>query len=187
MPTEIEAKIRFDDFDLMRKRLTTAGAERLKSVFEVNTFFDTRSRKLLRYDKGLRLRENKDDATGTSMFVITVKGPQLSGALKSREEHEINVEPGPAARDLLLALGYEILLAFEKRRETWILDGCHVELDELPVLGRFVEIEGPDEATVYGVRQKLQLDDEPLIRTGYSKMLADYLQERGTGGREVRF
>lgn len=187
MATEIEAKIRFDDFDLMRRRLAKAGAQRVKSVFEVNTFFDTSSRKLLRQDKGLRLRENKDDASGQSTFVITMKGPQLAGALKSREEHEINVEPGPAARDLLQALGYDVILAFEKRRETWMLESCHVELDELPVLGRFVEIEGADDGTVLAVRQKLQLDDEPLIRIGYSKMLADYLQERGTGGREVRF
>jgi adenylate cyclase class 2 len=187
MPTEIEAKLRFDDFDLMRKRLVAAGARRRKSVFEVNTFFDTRTQKLLRNDKGLRLRENKDDATGKSTYVITVKGPQLSGALKSREEHEINVEPGPAARELLLALGYEVILAFEKRRETWLLDDCHVELDELPVLGKFVEIEGADDATVFGVRKKLELDDEPLIRIGYSKMLADYLRERGTDRREVRF
>jgi len=99
MPTEIEAKLRFDDFDLMRRRLTAAGAKRLKSVFEVNTFFDTPSRKLLRGDKGLRLRENKDDVTGKSTYVITVKGAQQAGALKSREEHEINVEPGPAARE----------------------------------------------------------------------------------------
>jgi len=187
MPTEIEAKLRFDDFNLIRKRLTGAGAKRLKSVHENNTFFDSPSGKLVQADKGLRLRENRDDATGRSSFVITVKGPQLAGPLKNREEHEIDVSPGPAARELLLALGYEVILSFEKRRETWLLDGCHVELDELPVLGRFVEIEGPDEPTVQSLREKLELDDEPSIRTGYSKMFADFLTQEGKGRREVRF
>jgi adenylate cyclase class 2 len=187
MPTEIEAKLRFNDFDLMRRRLSEVAAMRLGSVHETNTFFDSPSRKLLREDKGLRLRENRDDATGQSSFVITVKGPQLRGPLKSREEHEIDVSPGPAARELLLALGYEVILSFEKRRETWLLDGCDVELDELPVLGRFVEIEGPDELTVQRVRQKLELDKEPSIRIGYSKMLADYVEQEGKGRREVRF
>ena len=73
MPTEIEAKLRFDDFDLMRRRLSAAGARRARSVHETNTFFDTPSQTLLRGDKGLRLRENRDDATGKSSFVITVE------------------------------------------------------------------------------------------------------------------
>ena len=41
---------------------------------------------------------------------------------------------------------------------SWKLGGCTVELDELPHLGTFVEIEGPSEAAILKVRDQLQLD-----------------------------
>ena len=71
------------------------------------------------------------------------------------------------------------MLSFEKRRETLELDGCKVELDELPHLGSFVEIEGPDEEAVLRVREKLGLADRPIVKTSYIALLMGYLQERG--------
>ena len=94
---------------------------------------------------GLRLRTNHDSATGTETHIITWKGPRQPGALKSREEVELTVTDPADAALLLEKLGYVKVLTFEKRRQSWQLGGCKVELDELPLLGSFVEVEGPGE------------------------------------------
>ena len=76
-------------------------------------------------------------------------------------------------------------LLFEKRRESWRLDDCKVELDELPQIGTFVEIEGASEDTVQAAREKLGLGDEASITEGYASMVSRKLGE--AGARELRF
>lgn len=187
MPLEIELKVKLQDFDAVRQALSASGAKHIGAVLETNTFFDTPDRKLLSQDKGLRLRRTHDSRTAEEHFIITVKGPAQPGVLKTREEYETDVDDGPRATAVLQALGFFPELSFEKRRESWTLDGCKIELDELPLLGRFVEIEGPDEATVLRVRQRLGLADLPPIKTGYISMLTRHLQETGDPRKSITF
>jgi adenylate cyclase class IV len=53
-----------------------------------------------------------------------------------------------------------------------------VELDELPQLGTFIEIEGPSAAKVMACRKKLGLADEPMIPESYVAMVAE-IERRG--------
>lgn len=187
MPVEIEAKMAIDSHDGIRARLNEVGAKRLGLFHEVNTFFDTEDRSLLAADKGLRLRLNRNSETGEEDHIMTYKGPRQLGPLKSREEVEVIVEGSSEVARMLACLGFKKTLGFEKRRESWLLDGCQVELDELPFLGKFVEIEGPDDATVMKVREKLGLASRALIKHGYIALLSGYLQEHGKTLKDVRF
>ena len=171
MSVEIEAKIKVDDFEPVRQRLMDAGGRRIGAVLETNAFYDTPSGTLVAADKGLRLRRTKDQSTGEEQFIITVKGPQQSGAFKSREEAEVHVASGDKAAEVIKLLGFFPTLSFEKRRESFEMGGCKIEFDEVPILGRFVEIEGPGEQAISSVRQKLGLTDRPPIKTGYISML----------------
>lgn len=187
MATEIEAKMKVEEFDTVRQRLVERGAERIGAVIETNTFFDTPDRLLLSADKGLRLRRAHDLASGREHFVLTVKGPQQQSQLKNREEAEVGVESGDDATRFLAALGFTPTLSFEKKRESWKLGGCKVELDEVPLLGRFIEIEGPDEGIVMRVREQLGLSDRPPIKTGYIAMLSRLLHDHGNNRRSITF
>lgn len=173
MPVEIEAKMKVNDLGATRDRLRDLGAERVGSVLEENGYFDWPDGELKRSDIGLRVRRERDEATGRERFRVTYKGKQGEGELKQREELESDVTDGGTVQAILDRLGLVRSLRFEKRRETWTLDGCEIVLDELPVLGTFVEIEGDSEAAVMGVRDKIGLGDAPLITTGYATMLAD--------------
>lgn len=186
MPVETEAKMKVESFDAVRRRLGELGARRVGEALETNQFFDTPDRNLLAADKGLRLRTSRDVVSGRERHVITVKGAQQAGEIKSREEAEVEVTDAEDARGVLVALGYEPTLSFEKRRESWKLDDCKIELDELPLLGRFLEIEGDREA-VMRLREKLNLAGQPLIKTPYIKLLSDELQKRGDRRREIKF
>ena len=78
-------------------------------------------------------------------------------------------------------------LVFEKQRQSWLLDDCRVELDRLPLLGTFVEVEGPCETAIEQVLCKLELDKADLITTPYPILLRDHLERTGNNSREIRF
>lgn len=187
MGVEIEAKMAVESFEPVMGRLRALAARKLGDHFEVNTFFDTQDRSLLASDEGLRLRHDRNALAARERHVITYKGPRREGAVKSREEIEFEVSDAAAAAQLFERLGYLRTLSFEKRRQSWELDGCRVELDEVPRLGRFVEIEGPDEPSVMRCRERLGLSDRPLIKSGYASMLTTHLRERGEASENVRF
>ena len=187
MPVEIEAKMVVDSFEPVAAVLRQLGARALGDHLEVNTFFDTEDRSLLAAGEGLRLRRDLHVGTKREKHVVTYKGPRQAGPLKSREEVEFEVSDAAAATLLLERLGYVRTLSFEKRRQSWELDGCKVELDEVPYLGKFVEIEGADEAVVMRVRKRLGLGERPLIRTSYISMLMSHLKEHGESRQDVRF
>ncbi len=193
MPVEIEAKIKVTAHDAMRDRIRAAGGEHLSDVFETNTFFDTPDQKLRSADHGLRLRQIKDlhgprgQSTGRTSYVITFKGPVQRGQLKQREEIETEVADGSSAAAIIERLGFEVTLTFEKKRQSWKVQNCQVELDEVPLLGKFLEIEGPDATSVESVRTALGLANESLIKSGYSSLLARELERTNSPGRAVRF
>jgi adenylate cyclase class 2 len=187
MPVEIEAKMTVESFDPVRARLREAGATGPVEHFEVNTFFDTEDRSLLAADEGLRLRLDREVASNRARHIVTYKGPRRLGPLKAREELEVELIDADSAAQLFERLGYLPTLSFEKRRETWELDRCKVELDELPHLGRFVEIEGQDEQSVMRVRERLGLASRPIVKSSYIALLMSHLQERGQTTKNVRF
>jgi adenylate cyclase, class 2 len=187
MAVEIEAKMVVESHEPVRVRLREAGAELIGQFMETNVFLDTEDRSLLAADEGLRLRANKDVATGQSQYVLTYKGPRQVGPLKSREEVEVTVDNASQAVTILERLGYLTMIQFDKHRESYRLDDCRVELDEMPHLGFFVEIEGPSEASVMKVRERLELGNRPLQKASYASMLMSYLQERGDARRRITF
>jgi adenylate cyclase class 2 len=184
---EIEAKMQMRDVPALEQRLLAAGAARGPNLLETNTFFDTPQRRLRSSDQGLRIRQAQDQDSGQTTVTITHKGPRSHGQLKNRPETELIVHDADEAHRLLSALGFVAGLVFQKRRQRWELDGCHVEIDTLPYLGTFVEIEGPSESAVLAVRQRLELQDLALIKASYASMLSDYLAEHEIRAQHVGF
>jgi adenylate cyclase class 2 len=165
MPKELEAKVRVPSHDAVREALRTAGAQRQGSARQVNRFFDTPGRDLKSRGCGLRVRIADNGAA------LTFKGPFEAGPFKQREELETEVGDGEILTRILLSTGWEVTFEFGKLRETWLLSNCHVELDDVPGLGMFVEVEGPDEATIRDVLSRIGLADLPVIKQGYVELL----------------
>lgn len=179
MPTEVEIKLKVDTHDAVRARLKQLGAEPAGRVLEINHIFDNAERTLLATDRGLRVRECRDDAGALRRAILTFKGPRQPGAIKRREEIELTIDDPETAAELLRQLGYVEAVRFEKRRETWRLGPCLVELDEVPYLGLYLEIEGPDEATIEHARQQLGLAGVPQVRGSYIGLLVRHCQTHG--------
>ncbi len=186
MPIEIEAKVRVESFHGLRRRLAELGADRLGVSLERNELYDMPGRDLAERGCRLRLRTVRSGGGGGSP-VLTFKGPKLGGRFKSRHELEVGVSDESVVRRLLSAMGYVLCFSFEKRRESWRLRGWTIALDEVPHLGRFVEIETAGVREVEAALAALRLDGQKPIRRGYASLLRRHLRERGMASRRVRF
>ncbi|MGC8559603.1 MAG: class IV adenylate cyclase [Phycisphaerae bacterium] len=172
---EIEIKLRCPSHEPVRERLSTLQAVDLGLMWEWNEFFDTPDRQLSDRRIALRVRSIEHQADGHRESLITVKGGQPSDDIQNRPSIDLHAEPTELAAGLFLRLGYRRTGAFEKRRHSWMLDDVRVELDELPIYGLFIELEGPDEQRIAAVRSRLHLDSLPAERTSYHGMLMEYL------------
>ena len=171
---EIEAKYRVESHDLIRDRLVAMGAEPLGTVVETNEILDSADGSLRRRGCGVRVRATIDEETRERSATMTFKGPVRPGPFKSREEQEIEVSDADTAVLLLRGLGFVRMLWYQKRRESWRLDNCRIELDEPPQIGLFVEIEVPGEAAISAVAKKLGLSGAVHEKASYVRMLLEY-------------
>jgi len=171
MSTEIEAKLNVKSHKKVIARLTELGAEFLEEQLQVDTYFDDAGATFKNSDRALRLRRQRTD--DQEKIFLTYKGAGEKSKFKKRQEVEIEVSDADSARELLSALGYEQVLVLEKKRRTWRVGECEVSLDELPLLGGFVEIEGPDEGIIADVQRDLGLSDLPHITKSYAFLMSE--------------
>lgn len=185
MDVEIEAKLKVDSLGEIAEKLPGLGAELQHQVLQTDYFFDDAKKSLTKADSCLRLR--RESIGSQEKVVLAFKGPREKTQLKKRAEIQISLQDADVASELLEALGFEKKLTVQKKRQLWRLMGCEVALDELPLLGEFVEIEGPGEEQIAEVQKKLGLADLPYIAQSYASLLEDELSRRGIGKREVFF
>jgi adenylate cyclase class 2 len=183
MHVEIEAKLKVDSLAEVERRLAACGAAFRRETVQTDFYFDTDDGALTRADRCLRLR--REETGEHARVILAYKGAKESDDYKKRREIELEVNDAEAAELLLKELGYGKALAFDKRRRTWELLDCEVALDELPLLGTFVEIEGPASATIARVQEMLGLSGMPHIRESYAALVAQELGRRGRGRRAV--
>ena len=176
MCTEIEAKLKVDSLLEVEQKLNDLGAEFLAEQLQTDYFFDDASTSLTTTDRCLRLR--RQSAAGNERFFLTYKGAKEKSNLKKRQEIEVEIIEADSSQKLLSALGYEKVLVVEKKRRLWQLAGCSVALDQLPLLGDFVEIEGPNDEAIRDVQESLDLSDLSHIAKSYALLTIEELNKR---------
>lgn len=181
MSLETEAKLRVDSHEPVRDRLRALEATFLEKVIETNFIFDRPDGSLMNQGCGLRIRSRAGEDGSHAGATLTFKGPPIQGPFKKREELEIRIDDADIGPAILERLGFVIVLQYQKRRESWSWRSCGIELDEPPHVGRFVEIEGPNEEAIRSVQGELGLGDVPHTRATYVHMLLEYARQRGLG------
>jgi adenylate cyclase class 2 len=166
---ELEVKFFVKDLGAIEERLHELGAQLAQPrTHEINLRFDTPGGDLARSFRVLRLRQD-------TAARLTYKGPATEAdGVRVRQELEFVVSDFAAARLFLQALGYQVAMIYEKYRAVYDLDVTHITLDEMPY-GNFVEIEGPDPATIQSINQRLGLDWTAKVSASYV-MLFNLLQ-----------
>jgi adenylate cyclase class 2 len=153
MKPEIEAKFLAVDHDTLRLKLKEIGAECVQPMRVMKRqgydFTDGRLRK--EKNGWVRIRDEADK--------ITMSYKQLNNReLDGTHEVQLTIDNFEAAGEFLIALGLQRNVYQVTKRESWRLDGLEIELDEWPWAKPYIEMEGPDEASLKDLAAKLDLD-----------------------------
>lgn len=168
---EAEVKFYIKDLKSLEARLRSLGAQLTQPrTFEQNLRFDTPDKELAKGSKVLRLRRDLQAR-------LTFKGPSEDvDGVRVRKEIEFVLADFQAARQLLLELGYLVSMQYDKYRAVYDLLGVQISLDELPY-GNFLEVEGPDPATIHTISTMLGLNWEARVPESYT-VLFEQIQVR---------
>jgi adenylate cyclase class 2 len=165
---EIEAKFWVPHlFDLRQRLIERSAVLRSPRTLERNMRFDTPDKSLTASGQVLRLRQ-------AAVASMTFKIP--GDSFEQRQELEFEVSDLERAQLLLEALGFQLIHCYEKYREIFQLGDCLVMLDEVPY-GCFIEIEGPDLATIQSTCRKLDLYWDQRIQRTYLDMFMEVREQ----------
>jgi adenylate cyclase class 2 len=178
---ELEVKFYLSDRKKVEERIVAQGAIlKTPRVHEINLRFDTPDFELLNTGKVLRLRLD-------SRARLTYKGAgQIISGVNVRQELEVTVSDFDATRAILEALGYEVYMIYEKYRTTYRLDNLEVVVDELPY-GDFLEIEGPDTASIRLAVEKIKLNWNARILYSYTVLFENVRAKLGFDFSDLNF
>ncbi len=191
MSNEVEAKLPVDSFDPLRDALKSAEAAFLGRVLQTDTYYDTPENEMAGSDRGLRIRRLELLEPGRDDWdlrpQLTYKGPRDTKAeFKTRREVETHFEDASVLDEVLGVCGMRASMVIQKRRSSYRMNDCKIELDELPFIGRFVEIEGPDEKSIQSVLDALGLEGQP-IHDSYLLMADAAGRRRGLQSGKITF
>ncbi|RAY11499.1 class IV adenylate cyclase [Actinomadura craniellae] len=139
---EAELKARVHDPEALRARLRTRADEEV-SVYR-DTYYDRPGRPFTAAGRELRVRVV--EAAGMRRTVLTYKEPAVDEASGSKPEHETKVADPAVIDTVLIALGAEHLVAFEKHCANYRFTACGRDmlatLVAVPEIdGTFIEVE----------------------------------------------
>ena len=194
MAMEIEAKYRLTDPDALLAAVKDAGAHHVGTVLETNRDFDWPAGRLRQAGRGLRIRLAQPTTAppecrphGAPTVTVTCKGPRQPGLLKIRQEIEFTVDSADAVAAVFDALGLLAGLVFQKHRDTWSLGDCTLALDEVPGLGSFLEIEGPDGAAIAEAAERVGVADALIEQRTYASLLREHRRAHGLDDGPITF
>lgn len=150
MVEEIEAIFLDVDIDETRQKLSSLGAKcKLPMQDMKRTLFDYPDRRLMRgANSWIRIRDEGDHVS------LTFKRLE-EGNLHGAQEIETTVSSYDDTVAIFEAMGMFKFSVQETKRETWTAGDCLVMIDQWPWINPYVEIEGPSEAQIKQLAEKM--------------------------------
>lgn len=154
MQTEIEVKFLDVDISDVRERLKKAGAHLEQPMRNMR-------RALIEEEHHaadnmfIRIRDEGDKVT----LCLKKKTKSLEeSTIDSTYEIETTVGDFDKTVELFSVAGWKYMTYQESRRETWVLNGAEVVIDEWPWINPYIEIEAQSEQVVKDTAQLLGFD-----------------------------
>lgn len=178
---EIEVKFAIRNLANIEGRLVREGAKLIMPrTLEVNLRFDTADGQLTWKGQALRLRQDQH-------IILTYKGPSSDKeGTRVRTEIQTRVEDFNATKSILEALGYLVVLRYEKYRAEYYWRGAHVTLDEMPY-GTFLEVEGENPNAVREVCDDFGLKWANRIPYSYVEIFSRLQEIYALPSRDLTF
>jgi len=179
-PLEIEVKFYLPDVKPVRDLILAMGATHCGRVFETNIRFEDASNSLKKQGSLLRLRKN-DRALLT--FKSSLSRPDTQ--FKVHREIEVEVGDFDACHSILEGLGFHPEQAYEKWRETFVINNTELLIDTMPY-GMFLEIEG-EKSHIRNLANKLGLKWQERILLNYLEIFEIVQREERLPFRDITF
>lgn len=150
MDNEIEAQFLDIDKETICAKLKEVGAKLVKpEVMMRRVVFD------IDENRYARVRDE-----GGGKIVMTYKNVEDEGSILGVKEVNVEIDDFDNGITFLKACGLKAKAEQETYREVWTLGEAEICIDTWPWIPTFVEIEGPDEETVWKTAKKLELSRE---------------------------
>lgn len=168
MDYEVEMKFRLTSPAEIRAQLEGLGVTFSGPIEQRDMYFNHPSRDFAQTDEAFRIRSIGEENR------LTYKGPKVDAQTKTRQENEVSIEKGDAAREqmaaMLTSLGFRQVRTIIKYRQSGHLfwEGVTIELaiDDVPSIGQFIELEAiADDSGWQTVRDSLVRLAEKLLLT----------------------
>jgi len=181
MDQEIEVKFLLKDYSALMQKISDLQLRcSQERIHEFNLRYDLPDGSLVAKKQVLRLRKD-------TQARLTFKGPGIMEQdVLTRKEIEVVVSDFDATNRLLEALGYQVIMMYEKFRANYLMDKLVLSVDETP-LGLFIELEGESPAQVRRAADALGLDWDARINLSYSALLNIFNQSTGHTFRDLSF
>jgi adenylate cyclase class 2 len=181
LPLEIEVKFYLTDLSSYEKRVRSIGASLVRlRTHEINFRFDTPDLTLTRSHQVLRLRQD-------IAAVLTYKGEAVKNeSVSIRPEIELEVNDFQKAQNFLVALGYQLVVKYEKWRTVYQLGELEITIDEMP-FGSFTEIEAGDSSLIQKTASILALDWSTRITDSYLQLFDNLKTKRNISSNDLTF
>ncbi|KZK90470.1 CYTH domain protein [Pseudovibrio sp. Ad46] len=128
---EVERKYAVADLEVIRSQLEARGAVPFTlGNTEQDIFYDLADRRLANNNQQHVLRVMRP--SGRALWISKGPGPDKCISMDMADADQTNA--------MILSLGFEEVERLEKKRDIYFLGKFHITLDEVPDLGRFVEL-----------------------------------------------
>ncbi len=182
---EIELKLKVDSLEPTITKLKQLGAKFEGDFLQTDSYYDDSEDSLVNSDRCLRIRKHKNHLG--EAIELTYKGARENHRFKSRREIGLKVEKAEELAAVFKHLGYRERLTFEKKRSLWEFADCKIALDELPLLGKFIEIEGPNDILIEDIQKQLGLGNLTHIPQSYAHLMEEAIKKTGIKTRKITF
>jgi predicted adenylyl cyclase CyaB len=170
MAKEIEVKILNVDPVKLKKQLSVLGAKHVKNVLQRNEIFksDAHPNVMLRLRYETTLDEKKE-----KKIIFTTKGDRkIVNGLANVDEYECTIQDVAPFKGMFKLLGFKLKHIRELRRDYYQLEGCTVEICEVPTIPIFIELEGTEQS-IAKVAQLLGYSKKSFDARGLYKIYPD--------------
>ena len=140
MNIEVEIKVKIDNFEEIKKKVSKIG-KLVKAIKQVDDYYIPCHRDFFNQKphpiEWLRIRTNPDKV----VFEYDLSIKKADGEREYAEEYETEISDVKEFKKILGFLDFKKVVTVEKQREYWMCGDIEVALDKIKGLGTFIEAE----------------------------------------------
>lgn len=169
---EIEVKFLEIDHEELEAKLMSLGAQKTGEYFYKVKAYDYPDKRLGKENAWVRLRGDGTHVTLCYKQRLGLSDNRLKDS--GMKEVEVTVDDFEKTDQILASIGLVEKFVEDKRRTRYIFDGVEIDLDEVPLLPPYLELEGGSWEALEKVSDLLGLDWEKHSRCSTMQMYEHY-------------